>query len=207
MFYATKMSSLTEIVRREMCKIKVAKSLEEYLSTLGFGMSFKQNDWLIYTRHNEFAAVFKNKDYVVVGENDSLSIVQQDLDVIGKVLNHNFITRQIVGNTPLGTISVLAASGGLAIYESFKNFQNLPPEMSDLMVFPLAITCSYMLANELAGRLAAKYYISKLSDKGKKYHFGYDAEAKLGKELADKGVEKSGLYLPLAISRAFGEYT
>jgi len=28
-----------------------------------------------------------------------------------------------------------------------------------------------------------------------------------GKELADKGVEKSGLYLLLAISRAFGEYT
>ena len=139
------MSSLTEIVRREMCKIKVAKSLEEDLSTLGFGMSFKQNDWLIYTRHNEFAAVFKNKDYVVVGENDSLSIVQQDLDVIGKVLNRNFILKHIMRNSPATAISYMVIGGGLMMYISEiekvqKYFENNPQDIPLLGAGMMGIT-------------------------------------------------------------------
>ena len=149
---------------------------------------------------------------MVAGENDSLSIVQQDLDVIGKVLNRNFILKHIMRNSPATAISYMVIGGGLMMYISEiekvqKYFENNPQDIPLLGAGMMGITIVGILANELFGRLMAKHYISKLSDKGKKYHFGYDAEAKLGKELADKGVEKSGLYLPLAISRAFGEYT
>lgn len=203
-----------QIVESKLEKYSVAENIYEILDKLSFKESSSQlQDWKLFTRkneNNEFASVYKNKEFLIKGPYSNIDIPKKDLENITKyIFNERWISKKIrKGDLIIPAMSAFPIAGvWTSAYDIFNENFDLLKSINKYLKFldpipenavAILLVCGILGGSIVAGNatLAAKsllnkYYGSKLSKEAENYDYGINAEMNLEKEFTFE-IIKSG---------------
>jgi len=203
---------ISEINDEELFNYKVAEDIDEILDGLSFrGFLSQLSDWKLFTKrngNNEFAAIYKNREYLVYGPYSRIEVPQRDLESITKyIFNENGISKILRNN--LSENMVCISSGILCLTTGACALIRLSDKISDPLGWGLvAITAGIGVVGAgslpIIKSLINKQYASRLSEEAVNYNYGQTAEELLRKSLLYEKIKSGKLekkkFLELSIS-------
>ncbi|MDI6721344.1 MAG: hypothetical protein QMD85_03070 [Candidatus Aenigmarchaeota archaeon] len=207
------MTKRRHIVANDLVKYPVADDINEMLDRLDFKeMQSQVPDWKLFTRRdedNEFAAIYRNREFLVDGLYSTIDVPQRDMESIGRyIFNERWISRKIRNGSllPLAVLGVPFSWFGILIYDikndvkildRLENYaRSIYPALNgnEHLMYPVILAAG--MGASMGGVFAAsnllnRYYSSKLSEEAEGYLYGKAAEGRLRREFIFEKI-KSG---------------
>lgn len=189
--------------RRYLNQNPVGSNVEYVLDKLDFKQDHLEGNWSIFCRgHNEFAAIYCDKEFLVKGICSKSKILGNDLRTIDNIFNESWLSRKIRGNSlglaSLPSLLYAGSIGGVVAYDKSTNSKSIEAtveylsaltqiEVDKLIGLTVAGGFVALFTASLAGVVGAsslinRSYASTLSDEAESYDYGKEAENSLGRE-------------------------